>query len=156
MIISVFMMLIAASCLIQPNPPRLFAAIVFSGLIIVHDLYFAAADGLKYYGSAALTALAIMTIISGISPPPPMVVKLQLVCIASIVINAVGWVMWLTYFPPLAYNNLMVIFYITALLVLTKRDDQDVGGFTVDGWLSCFRLNIFTGAISTNKNGNEK
>jgi hypothetical protein len=149
MIISALMTLIAASCLVQPNAPRLFAALVFGGMTVAHDLAFAGCSGIEYYGSAALADLAIMIFISGISPTPRMVINLQWVCIASIVTNIMGWVMWLTYLSPVAYNYAYVLLYIIAFVVLTKKDNSDVGGFTLDGWMSCFRVNIFTGALNS-------
>lgn len=151
--ISILLMMIAASCLVQPNAPRLFAAVVFSGLTLMHEFSLSHLEGLEYYGSAALVDLGIMIAVSGISPTPAMVINLQRVCIVSIITNFLGWVMWLTYLPPIAYNYAYVFIYIVAFAVLIKRDKGDVGGFAMDSWGSCFRVNIFAGVNGSHKSG---
>jgi len=153
MITSVLLMMIAASCLIQPNAPRLFAAAVFAGLTLTHEFSLSHLEGLEYYGSAALVDLGIMIAMSGISPTPAMVINLQRICIASIVTNFLGWVMWLTYLPPIAYNYAYVFIYIVAFAVLIKRDKGDVGGFAMDSWGACFRVNIFARIDGSGESG---
>ena len=155
MILSILLMMIAASCLVQPNAPRLFAAMVFAGLTLTHEFSLSHLEGLEYYGSAALVDLGIMIAISGISPTPTMVINLQRVCIVSIITNFLGWVMWLTYLPPIAYNYAYVFIYMVAVAVLLKKDQGDVGGFAVDSWVSCFRFNIFASVNGSNKSGGE-
>ena len=145
--------MIAASCFVQPNAPRLFAAMVFAGLTLAHEFSLSHLEGLEYYGSAALVDLGIMIAISGISPTPAMVINLQRVCIVSIITNFLGWVMWLTYLPPIAYNYAYVFICMIAFAVLIKRDERDVGGFAMDSWGSCFRVNIFASVNGSHKSG---
>lgn len=125
---------------VQPNAERLFAAIIFVGATILHEVAAVNFDGLIYYGSAALLDLVIMILISGIVPTPRMVIKLNLICLVSIIINMVGWVVWLNYLPPTAYNIAFMALYAWTLAVLLKRDKCDVGGFTLDRWYSCIRF----------------
>lgn len=132
---------IAVATVFQPNAARLFAALVFSIVIISHDLILFDLDGLAYYASAALFSLLIIILTSGINPAPEMVITLHKVCIASIIANAAGWVLWFLYVPPTYYNLSLVLIFGWAFFTLTKRDSRDVGGFSISCWRACFRFN---------------
>lgn len=129
-----------AVAFIQPNAPRLFAAALFVSITLTHELFLSDLDGLMYYGSAALFDLAIIVLTSGINPVPRMVLSLHRVCIASIIINLVGWALWFFYFPPLFYDLSFVALYAWALWVFIRRDRADVGGYSLASWASCFRF----------------
>jgi hypothetical protein len=128
---------------IQPNAPRLFAAVSFAAIISSHELLLSDLEGLQYYGSAALFDLAIIILTSGINPVPKMVLSLHRICITSILANLAGWVLWLFYYPPLAYDATFAAIYVWALVTLIKRDGLHgmVGGYTMDSWATCFRFN---------------
>lgn len=126
---------------IQPNAPRFFAAVSFVTVTLSHELLLSDLDGLKYYGSAALFDLAIIILTSGINPVPKMVLSLHKICIASILVNLLGWVIWFFYFPPLIYDLAFVVIYAWALYVFIKRDSLNVGGYSLGSWATCFRFN---------------
>lgn len=138
---------------IQPNAPRFFAAVLFVSITLTHEIFLSHLDGLMYYGSAALLDLAIIVLTSGINPVPRMVLSLHRVCIASIVLNLAGWVLWFFYFPPLLYDLAFVTLYAWALWIFTKRDRADVGGYTLGSWASCFRFDRSAWAIHLIKHG---
>lgn len=125
----------------QPNAPRSFAAFVFVGITLSHELLLSDYDGLFYYGSAALFDLSIIIAISGIRPVPEMVLSLHRICLVSILANFLGWALWFSYFPPLIYDAAFVSIYVWALITLIKRSGRDVGGYTLDSWDTCFRFN---------------
>lgn len=129
---------------IQPNAPRLFAAVSFVTITLLHEILLSDLDGLQYYGSAALFDLGIIIITSGINPVPKMVLSLHKICIASILVNLLGWVIWFFYFPPFLYDLAFVGVYAWALYIFIKRDWLNVGGYTMDSWASCFRFNRIT------------
>lgn len=139
--------------LIQPNAPRLFAAVVFVAVISLHEALFSPLDGLQYYGSAALFDLLIIVLTSGINPVPRMVLSLHRLCIVSILANMAGWVIWFFYFPPLAYDLAFVAINSWALFILIKRDGANVGGYSLDSWASCFRFNRSPWAVHFNQYG---
>lgn len=132
---------LAVVAFIQPNAPRFFAAVTFVSVTFLHELFLSHYDGLLYYGSAALFDLFIIVITSGIHPVPKMVLSLHKICIASILINLAGWVLWFFYFPPLVYDAAFVVLYVWALITLINRNGLDVGGYTLDSWATCFRFN---------------
>lgn len=139
---------------IQPNAPRLFAAVSFVAIISLHEFLLSHLDGFQYYGSAALFDLLIIVLTSGINPVPKMVLSLHKVCITSILANLAGWLLWFLYYPPLAYDAAFVAIYAWALMTLIKRDGLHgmVGGYTMDSWATCFRFNRLTWARYFNKN----
>lgn len=153
MITSILLIFIGAFALLQPNAPRLFAALIFAGLTLAHDFFSSNLDGLMYYGSAALIDLFIIILTSGISPVPKMVITLHKICMVSIVANFFGWVIWTLYYPPIAYDLAFMAIYAWTLITFITRGKIDVGGFTLDSWYSCLRFNNRSRLVRNNKDG---
>jgi len=141
--LSVLLVVLAVATIFQPTAPRMYAALCVVGATVLHDLLLSDLDGLAYYGSAALFDLGAIMLIAGITPVPLMVIRLQSLCLLSILANAAGWVTWSLYLSPVAYDAAFLFLYFFMFLVLVQRSDADgVGGcFTVDSWRSCFRFN---------------
>jgi len=153
LIITILMVLIIATAFIQPNAPRLYAAVIFVGATALHELFFSDYGGLQYYGSAALFDLAIIILTSGINPVPKMVLSLQKICIVSIIANLAGWVIWFLYYPPIIYDLAFVAIYAWTLITLIKRTGINVGGYTLDSWATCFRFNRYSWLNYSHKHG---
>ena len=136
--IELLLVVMCALSVVQPTSQRLFAATVFMSITILHNVFFWELDGLAYYGSAAAFDLLIVILTSGINPVPKIILKLQIICITSAILNLCGWLIWYFYFPPMAYNIAFICLYMYTVIVLTSRDKGDVGGITVRGWFSCF------------------
>ena len=96
--------LLCSLCFLQHTLSRSVVAAVFVFFIISHDVLVYSLDGIFYYGSAALSDLLIISIITRISAASRLCFQLQLICLASIFVNALGWVMWFTYQSPDLYN----------------------------------------------------
>ena len=133
--------LIAIASVIQPNRQRLFAGLVYSGLLIVNELLLFNETGLTYYAGSALLDLAAIIIISHAAKVSSMAVNLQKICLASIILNFFGWVMWMLYMPPVMYNSLFIALYVCALLTLITRNKSDVGEYKLDNRNFGFRTN---------------
>jgi uncharacterized membrane protein YjdF len=151
MVTTVLIVILVLVSLMQPNRARLYAALCFSGLTALHDIAFSSLNGVGYYGSAALLDLAIILITSGINPVPRVVILLHFICMASILINFLGWTLWFFYLPPTAYNIVFILLYVTAIGVLLGRDGSDVGDRELDSWQSCFRFSRDTWANYINQ-----
>ncbi len=132
--------LLAALTFVQPNAGRMYAGFVFITMTLVHDIFLSDLYGTLYYFSAGACDLLIMILIAGIRPIPKMVLKLHMLCIISCLSNLFGWAIWFSFYPPFLYNVLFVFIYLYALYVFIKRDSSDVGDFTLDSWISCFRF----------------
>ena len=140
---TVLLVLVFAASLWQPTIPRLYGALVTSVFTTWHYWGYFDMSGLAYYGSAALIDLAIVLALSGIDPVPRMVVRLQFLAILSVVLNLIGWIMWRAYAGPELYNFAYCLFYLAILVTLLRRGEtDDVGGYRVSDWHSCFRFSI--------------
>lgn len=125
----------------QPNAGRTLAACIFCGSTILYASVSGMLGGAEYYIGASMVDLAIIILLSGIYPAPRLVGRLQLVCVASIVLNFLGWGAWFFYVPPDAYNWAFIGLYVCAVYALLKRDRDDVmGGGTVHSWFARLRV----------------
>lgn len=144
-IITILLITMCIVALIQPNMSRLFGAVIFAGLTMVHDIFLSDLDGLAYYGSAALTDSAIIMLTSGIFPIPVMVVRLHYICLISILVNAIGWVMWMAYLSPIVYNMTFMLIYFCVIITMIRKDTSDVrGGYQLDDWRTIISFNRIT------------
>lgn len=155
MITTVLIYAIAFVALLQPNAPRLYASMVFVIFTVGHEWAFSDLDGLAYYGTAAIFDFLIILITWAIRPIPKLVINIHKICILSIIANAFGWVMWVLYLPPTAYNVAYTFIYAAALLAMIKKDGSDDRGFTLDSWRSCFRFS-YSARASYNRFRKEK
>jgi len=137
-----FAILLASVC--QPSAERIFAAVVFITFTLVHEVTLSSTTGFTYYGTAALFNLLTILFTSGINPLPKMVLTLHRICLAAILVNAAGWVMWFLYMSPAAYNALFFALYVWVIITLIHRTGLNVGGLTMDRWHTCFCFNRLT------------
>lgn len=128
----------------QFSATRAYAAFMFYSATYLHELFLKDAVGITYYGSAACFELFIIWVLSGINPPSKMVINLQRISLGFVVVNFAGFGLWFFYCPPFLYNLACTILYILAFTTLILRDkknvDDNLGGFALAGWLSCFRF----------------
>jgi len=146
---------LVAAVLFQPTAPRFFAAVVFVSVAWTHEIYFTHLEGFAYHGSAAAADLAIIAALRLLIEPSRVVLILARICLVSMVLNLVGWLMWHAYLPPEPYNAAMLCVFIWALLILTSRDEQDAmgGGLTVDWWRAIICINAYSRAQLLPSNG---
>ena len=133
-------MVLCVLCVLQPTAQRIFAGAYFVLITLTHDIFLSSLDGFSYYGSAATGGLLAAVLMTGINPIPKIVLKLQVVCILSAILNFMGWVLWYLYLPPDAYNIAFICLYLYTVIILLSRDKEDVAGITVGGLHSCFRF----------------
>lgn len=139
--VTALLALIIAASVIQPNRHRLFAGLVYSWLLVANDMMLFEKEGFAYYGVSALFDLATIIIISCAVKVSSMAITIQKICLASICLNFLGWVMWTLYMPPVVYNSLYVVLYVCALLTLIKRNKTDVGDLASYRGCSIIRSN---------------
>jgi len=135
--ITLLLYALVAMAALQPNSPRFFAAILFTGVTLIHEWVLGSYGGFEYYGSAAIFDLFIIIVVGRVRPLSGMVLGLQKICVVSIFLNLVGWLMWVLYLPPLVYDTSYAGLYLWSLIIMMKRDTDDamgstgvVGGFT--------------------------
>ncbi len=115
-LITLTIYLFCGLCFIQPTLSRSVIAGVFVFFIMSHELVDYQISRMEesgldedvvahlYYISAALIDLLIISIITKISLASKLCFQLQLICLASIFINALGWYMWFNEYSPALYN----------------------------------------------------
>ncbi len=155
MIITTLLIGLALAALTMPTAPEKFAAVVFVLVIVTHDLFLSETTGITYYGSAALFDLAIVVLLSGVRMHEDIVLNLQRICMVFIAVNGLGWIAWMVYLPPEAYNATCTMVYVWALLTLIKRTWANVGGDTMVGGESDFYLYHFPRGMGFNKHGGQ-
>lgn len=109
---------------LQPTDERMYVAFLFAGLSAAHHVILYKVDGIAYHGSAALIDFAVVMFSLRLRILSDAIMLLQNLCIASIFVNAMGWVAWMLYTPPAAYNITMLVLYVTAIIILLKRETR--------------------------------
>lgn len=109
---------IGVSPFFQPTVGRCYSALSFVFLTLFHLVFFQTLDGIHYYGSAAMMDLVIMAMIS--KQKSALSVNLQLMCVVSITLNAIGWSMYHFYMPPDLYNAAYTLFYLFCAYILFR------------------------------------
>ncbi len=145
--------LMALSALIQPNAPRLFAVLIFMSVTLAYDAMGGSLIGFWYYVGAGGLDVGIIILTSGINPLPKMVVTLHRICMVSIAVNFIGWLMWYFYQSPVVYDSMFLVIYAWTLMTFITRDGADVGGFEMDRWRSCVRGFTDSRSMGFNQHG---
>jgi len=125
---------------LQPSQSRIYTGGVFAGALILHETFFSASAGLVYHGSASLFYVGIIILTSFAAPVTRLVLDIHRICLASIMINAMGWVLWFFYFPPVIYNIAYIGLHCWAVYALMQRTKRKDDGFRTDWRNIDFRL----------------
>jgi len=125
---------------LQPSQSRLYTGAVFAGILLLHELFFSASTDLMYYGMASLFYVGIIMLTAVAAPVTKLVLDIHKICLASIFINALGWVLWFFYFPPAIYNIAYIGLHCWAIYALMQRNRRKEDGFRTDWGSINFRL----------------
>ena len=143
MIVNYLILVLCTVALLQPTPARLKVAGVFSGAALLHCIIGEQLDGYMYYLSAAVLDSAIITITANFKEVSQITRGIHRVCLASIVLNAAGWVTYMLYVPPTGYNLSFIFLYLWSIMVLMKRNRRYDGDNKLDTWAYYFRLSSY-------------
>lgn len=117
--------LIFVASFFQPSRERTCAAVVTATLTLCHFTGCLNTTGLGYYAGAAMVDLAIIAALSSIDNAPKMVIRIQVICVVSILCNFCGWALWRAYVSPVWYNTAYVFIYLWLLITLLRRGKAD-------------------------------
>ncbi|MCK5018039.1 MAG: hypothetical protein KAS32_13365 [Candidatus Peribacteraceae bacterium] len=95
------------------------APLIFATVALMHDLYLSSLDGLFYYGSAAVFDFVVIILLSKLKPIM-LVCDIQLISLISMILNAIGWAMWMFYLSPALYNGAFIGLYLCACFVIGR------------------------------------
>jgi len=91
-----------------------------------HYLLFNDLDAFQYYGTAALASSITIGLLE-FAPRSPLAFHIQVIHYILIVVNFIGWCMWVSYAEPFIYNVLIMALVIAEwlrLLIRTKADGE--------------------------------
>lgn len=125
-----FAILIAA--LFQPSRDRFNVAMLFAVFTEGHGLFMSNLDGMEYYVSAALFDLLVIAGLFLYPMKTRLIEELQRISIVSIMLNFFGWIAWMLYFPPTAYNVSFMMLYTWTIITLLRKERGHVGDHSLD------------------------
>ena len=99
-----------------------FAFLVIPHWYISHLVPLDSPDFWVVYLSAALTDLFIISVIIHISLPSKLCSQIQFVCLLSIAINLMGWIMWERYSEPDFYNWCITVLNFYAVYCMISKE----------------------------------
>lgn len=129
----ILIFILLAVALMQKTSERLYVAVLFAILAGIHHIALYSVEGIAYYGSAALVDFSVIFFTYKLRVLSKAIKAIQDICIASILLNGIGWVMWMTYMPPHAYNAMFIALYSWAIITLLRKDAADDYGSTTVG-----------------------
>lgn len=141
MIVSSLIFIVALLSLTQDNKRRL-AALIFSLLTLLHELFFQGLPGYYYFISAAAIDGIIIIVISRLRYTTKLTENLMRVCLCFILLNGGAWVMWefsINY--EFAYETISAILYFCIIVSLLSWDGIEDGNYNLDNWNHPFRTN---------------
>lgn len=118
---TLLLLLLLAVALFQKERARAFVCVTFACFTLIHDVIFRDVDGLAYYASAGAFDLLIIYLISLERGCKELVTRLQVLCLLSIVLNFIGWAMWVSYLSPKFYTSAYFVFYSVAIICMLQR-----------------------------------
>ena len=153
MIVDYFVLAIMLLALCQSKKRRA-AALVFAGINLYHGLCMAGFSDHRYFISGAFLAMLIIGVTANLPTVSKLTIDIQRICIADIIINAAGWVMYEFYLDPFIYNMAFTLLYSWAIVVLLKDEGLRYGAYRLDNWASYFRFdNLQSPSISPKYKG---
>lgn len=140
---------ILIAAFLQPTVSRVIPALLYAFLTVFHYLALDTLPGPYYYYVAGAVDFLCMALIYQFAPRNRLSFEVTVVCFVSILINAVGWILYMAYLPPHVYNVLFVALYLWAIAVLLKRDWRDVGkrrmgSHRLGGWIFGLRASDYS------------
>jgi len=128
--------LMVIALLWQDSRSGFFAAAAYVTITLLHDQVFGDLTGWLYYFTATYFDLGVILLLAGIQGVSKMILRLQLISIASMVMNLAGWLMYEAYYPPDLYNMGFIVIYVLAVITIFNRDRDNVAGIPDIRWLT--------------------
>lgn len=117
----------------QPTIQRTFCAVVFILAILALVLFtfgvsYFELDYVWRYIGAALACLSVVLITSQLSSIPDLLPNLHIVCLISVIINALGYWAWYEYKHPVLYDISFIVIYMYTIILFRTRDYENESG----------------------------
>ena len=137
MTLQVLIAAVVIASLLQPTVSRAIPAILYAFMTAMHYVCMDRIEGPVYYVAAAIIDFTCLSLAYWVSTKATLSYQIMMICFVSIIINTMGWIMYMAYMRPDTYNMLSLALYLWAIAVLLKRDKVDVvlGHNRLGGWL---------------------
>lgn len=137
MIFNIITVILCILAVFQPTHDRRVIALVYALVCASHGIVCANFDGFWYFFTAGVFDLAIISIIYAYGAIARLTDDLINICVASIALNAYGWVTWHNYQPIFSYQTAMAALYFIAIFSLLRKGRANEYG--VNKWHSGVR-----------------
>ena len=120
------------------------ASLVFVVVNLLHEIVSYSHTAIGYYGGGALSQLLIITIINITARPTKLALRLQYLCLLSIIVDFAGWIAWFSYLNHEVYNIAFYCIYVAAALNIgiTGNGKYRIGGSSRRGFWTNFHRSI--------------
>jgi len=112
---------------LQPTAERKYAGMVFAVLAAIHHALMFNVDGWLYYFTAAIADAMVIMLTIRLRPISKVIETVHTICYISILMNFIGWVMFMSYLPHHAYNASFLLIYGWAIINLMRGESTDGG-----------------------------
>ena len=113
--------------MVQPTYERRYAGLVFAVIAGLHYLLSYSAEGWGYYFSAATADAVVVMLTIRLKILSPVISTIHTICYVSIVMNFIGWIMWMSHIHHYAYNAAFLLIYGWAIINLSRKERADDG-----------------------------
>lgn len=140
--------LIALTPLWHKSPAGLFISFSFCISYLLFHVIDPYLSDVAYYVTAALFDLLLVYLIGAVRPITKMAITLQRCCLASIIVNAFGFMCWYLYLSATAYNIILTLVHLCIAVSLWRGGRN---GFTNNHRDRVFRFDFRSGILSACK-----
>jgi len=144
--------LVAVKYLSNTNKIAVYIFCFLAALFGLIDHYIPNELGFISYMAAALTDLLVIYLLTRLANPTDLISKIQKLCIYFIIVNFVGWIMYMAYMEPIYYTGLCLLLYLR-MIVIANGSGNALGNNSIVRWgASLFSGNrVSNYNLSTNK-----
>lgn len=126
-------------CWVQPSAPRMLAALSFSVVSIALVFIDSYLTDYQAYLVPGIAAVFIMILVSAAAQLSSVAMSINQICLASIVLNCAGYIIYESGSSPIVYNISFTLLYLLTIIALLKKDGRsDAAGFGRDTWRDAF------------------
>lgn len=140
MIFNILTVILCILAAFQPTHDRRVISLVYALVCASHGIVCDNFEGFWYFFTAGVFDLAIVSIIYAYGARTRLTDDLINICVASIALNAYGWLTWFNFQPILSYQTAMAALYFIAILSLLRKERANE--FGISKWNSSVRFFI--------------
>jgi hypothetical protein len=140
-------LVIVGVALLQPTFDRKMVALAFASMSFIHNTFMATLEGLMYYATDALFYLIVIFVVGLINSKTVLTDEIQKISIVAVALDYFGWLIYMLYIPPTGYNVAFMALYAWTIIILLRREPEDVGTTAMDRWLPSIHSHAHTGHI---------